>query len=54
MTFKLCLLKVSSGVFWEERNWKIKLYFCQKTLTCMRLRVFSFSISFHIQSSQFM
>uniref|UniRef100_A0A8C5Z022 Uncharacterized protein n=1 Tax=Marmota marmota marmota TaxID=9994 RepID=A0A8C5Z022_MARMA len=44
--------KVSSGVFWEVENWKIKFRFCQKTLTCMCLRIFSFSRSFLLQSSR--
>uniref|UniRef100_A0A8C6FB82 Uncharacterized protein n=1 Tax=Monodon monoceros TaxID=40151 RepID=A0A8C6FB82_MONMO len=54
--FQLCLLKLSSRVFWEEENWKnhFKLYFCQKTFTCMYVRVFCFSTSLYIQSSEFM
>uniref|UniRef100_A0A8C0SRT1 Uncharacterized protein n=3 Tax=Canis lupus TaxID=9612 RepID=A0A8C0SRT1_CANLF len=57
-TFKpfceLILGKISSRVFWEKENWNINLYFCQKTLPCMYVRVFSFFRSFYIQSSEFL
>uniref|UniRef100_A0A452V8Y9 Uncharacterized protein n=1 Tax=Ursus maritimus TaxID=29073 RepID=A0A452V8Y9_URSMA len=55
MTFaiivKQCLLEFSG----EKENWKVNLYFCPKTPSCMYVKVFSFFrkalVPFHVISS---